>query len=262
MFGLFGSAPLIEPENANWQFECFEWLLRNTGGFKVFAKGSLVLPTNQFFPQRGLGGHALAEALFAQVKEYAGMSDWPCTLEAQDEDVDPVLSPSILIEDVPSSPGGTFSAQEAGVKITYSPHLLANPMSLIAIFAHELAHYFTAAFPEEPPGGWDDMEFATDLTSVFLGFGIFAANSVCTFSQFSIGWQTRRIGYLSEREVVHALAIFSALMGVSKADVLAGIKPSLRGFYKRACKSLSAQGERIERMKAIDGVAVHATQSA
>ncbi len=35
MFGLFKSKPLLESDLVDWQFQCFEWLLRNTGGMRV-----------------------------------------------------------------------------------------------------------------------------------------------------------------------------------------------------------------------------------
>ena len=33
MFGFFKRTPLIEPAVMNWQFDCFEWLLKNMGEF-------------------------------------------------------------------------------------------------------------------------------------------------------------------------------------------------------------------------------------
>ena len=90
---------MIEPAVMDWQFDCFEWLLKNTGGFKVFSETVLVQPSSQFFPQYGMTGPELAEALFLQVKEYAGMSDWPCKLEAQDEDPNPVVAPLLRSEE-------------------------------------------------------------------------------------------------------------------------------------------------------------------
>ncbi len=266
VFGFFKRAPLIESEAMNWQFDCFEWLFKNTGGFKVFSETVLVQPTNQFFPQHGITGQKLAEALFVQVKEYAGMSNWPCKLEVQDEDPNPVVAPTLVVQGAPSSPAGTFSAAEEGVVITYNPGSISDPMSLIATFAHELAHYLTGAFPEEPPEGWDNWEYATDVTSVFLGFGIFAANSAFTFSQFtsvgSQGWRSNRLGYLSEPEIIHALGIFSALKGIPQSEILEHLKPSLRGLYKRACKDLLGQAQRIERLKKIEAVESYAIQSA
>ncbi len=181
------------------------------------------------------------------------MGQWPCRLEAQEEDPNPVVAPTLVIQEAPSSAAGTFSASGDEVVITYNPASIADPMSLIATLAHELAHYLTGGFPEEPPGGWDNWEFATDIASVFLGFGIFAANSRFNFSQFttvdSQGWRSQQHGYLSEPELLHAQAIFSALLNVPPKEVLAHLKSSLRGLYRRACKDVAAQSKRIEMLK-------------
>ncbi len=53
MLGLFRSAPLVSPESASWQFETFRWLMRNAGGYEVFRSTPLVLPTDEFFPDKG-----------------------------------------------------------------------------------------------------------------------------------------------------------------------------------------------------------------
>ena len=80
MLGIFRRGPLLGEELTAWQFDCFAWLLRHTGGLSALRQRRLIQPTAQHFPQRGIADHALAAALFAQVMAYAGMSDWPCTL--------------------------------------------------------------------------------------------------------------------------------------------------------------------------------------
>ncbi len=254
MFGLFRQKPLLDPEAAEWQFDCFAWLLRNSGGFPRFRRTVLILPTERFFPQRGERGQAMAEAVFQQVKIHAGMQNWPCLLKQQEQDLTLEFAPTLALQDAPASPAGTFTATDLPV-ITYNPKELAEPLSFIATMAHELAHYFTGGFREEPPGGWDNWEFATDLTSVFLGFGLFSANSCFSFSQFtsvhSQGWQSQRHGYLSEPELLHALAIFSTLLEIPHQQILPHLKPSLRGRYKQACKEMQAHSQRIAALQTI-----------
>jgi hypothetical protein len=247
MFGLFRKGPLLGDELADWQFECFEWLLRHTGGLEAFRRYRLILPTPQFFPHDGSRGHAFAEMIFNQVKAHAGMADWPCTLECQEGDPDTRVSPQAFVKDAPKSPAGTFRMREEGdgALITYNPDSLHDPMSLVATFAHELAHYRIAAFGEPPPGGWEIHEPATDLAAVFTGFGIFLANSRFHFSHFDdgkiAGWRTRHQGYLSEPEVLHMHAICSVTLGINQRETVPHLKPSLRGIYKRVYKDVAGQ---------------------
>jgi len=237
MLGWFRRDALLECELAQWQFDCFGWLLRHTGGFDALRRRPLVQPTPRFFPERGLQGHALAEAVFARVRGYAGMADWPCELQVQVADPNPVVAPALLVKNSPLSPAGTFRATEGGALITYHPNRMGDPMSLVATFAHELAHYRTAGCPEPPPGGWEVWEHATDLAAVFLGFGLFLANSRFRFSQFSdgqtMGWQWRQQGYVSEPEILHMHAIRCVLLGTPVRETLDHLKPALRGIYKR-----------------------------
>ena len=243
MFGLFRRGALLGTELSDWQFGCFEWLLRHTGGLEAFQQRRLIQPTPQFFPHDGSRGHAFAEMIFNQVKGYAGMVEWPCVLQCQEEDPNPHVAPALLIQGSPQSPAGTFRATEEGALITYHPHQLQNPMALVATFAHELAHYLIKPFPEPPPGGWEVWEPATDLTAVFMGFGIFLANSRFNFTQYSngqtMGWRSQRLGYLSEPEVLHMHAIFSVVRGIEQRETLSHLKPALRGIYKRVYKDVA-----------------------
>ncbi|RAP57711.1 hypothetical protein BTJ49_07400 [Oleiagrimonas sp. MCCC 1A03011] len=203
----------------------------------------------------------MALALFEQVKEHAGMLDWPCVLQPQQADPDIHVGPALLVQGAPQSPAGTYRRGEEGVVITYRSAGLSDPESLIATLAHELAHYRTADFPEPPPGGCELWEPATDLTAVFLGFGLFLTNSHFRFSQHmnqdSLGWRTTRHGYLSEPELLHAHAIFCALRGLPVAETLRHLKPALRGLCKRLFREVAACTERLDQLRAMVGTSVH-----
>ena len=98
----------------------------------------------------------------------------------------------------------------------------------------------------------DYFEPATDVTACFLGFGLFGANSAFEFEQFtdfdSQGWRSSSLGYLSQREWLLNLAIFVALTGASPDDAKAGLKPALRGDFKRPLKFVETEhlGEKVK----------------
>jgi len=180
---------------------------------------------------------------FEQVKKYAGMSDWPCTLESQEEDPNLVVSPTVVIKNVENNPLGTFSVNENDeVVITYNPSLSSNPVQMVATFAHELSHYLTSSASTPPPGGWDNWEFATDICATFLGFGVFTANAAFNFQQYtgvdSQGWQTSGGGYLSEAEYSYSLAIFLHLKGISPEYVYVHCDQNIKNYLKKAYSEL------------------------
>ena len=247
MFQLFKSKPLLSEADLTFQVETYAWLLKYFGGDDFYKTTQLVLPTSSFFPEQVSEPKQAALATFESVKQHAGMATWQCQLVAQDDDINPIVSPTMVVQNAPAQPNGTFQATEDNnVVITYKPSLIGQPIQLVATLAHELSHYLTATAQEPPPGGWENWEFATDITATFLGFGIFMANSAFNFRQYSNaesqGWQSNTSGYLSEQEHIYALAIFLKLKQLPISHALVHLKPHLRKFLKKADKELDKSG--------------------
>lgn len=114
---------------------------------------------------------------------------------------------------------------------------LKDPLSLVATLAHELGHIMLLR-----PGLVDrddpDMEPLNDLLTIFLGFGVFTANSAFRFEQhtdyMSQGWSTRRLGYLSEEQLGYALARFAFERGERKPAWISFLSPNIAVYLKRS----------------------------
>jgi hypothetical protein len=248
MFGLFGPKLPIDADELEFQLATFQWLDREYGG--EGGDVPLVLPTPRFFPPSGRQGHERIEDLFGHVKAAAGMADWPCELRPGAEDRPVQLGATLLLrhEGAPA-PCGTFQVSGADgvpkVVITYNPALADEPTAMIATLAHELGHYLMSTAQSDPPGGWDLHELHTDLAAVYLGFGIFLANSARSFAQFSdggvSGWSSRTQGYLSEAALVTALAVVERLRGREPVEAAPWLKSYLQADLKAAAKALARQ---------------------
>ncbi len=261
MLNFFKSRNLLTKEDQDFQHACYAWLLKYFGGDHFYKEAQLVLPTKDFFPAQVDSPEAAAAATFAQVKKFAGMAEWPCSLVAQEEDPDFVVAPTLVVQNVENNPSGTFSTNENNeVTITYNPGLTANPSQMVATFAHELSHYLTATAPEPPPGGWDNWEFATDICASFLGFGIFVANSAFSFGQYtsvdSQGWRSSRGGYLSEAEHSYSLALFLLLKEIPFARALEHCDANIKSNLKRAQKELEGNAI-IDELRSVEYQASH-----
>lgn len=259
MFGLFAPKLPIDSDELEWQLATFKWLGAEFGSV---GESDLVLPTAQFFPPSQRRGGGRVEDLFASVKAAAGMSDWPCELRAGAGDRPAHVGTGLLLRHEGASPPcGTFAIDdgEGGQKvvITYNPSLADDSGALIATFAHELGHYLMSTAKSAPPGGWDLHELHTDLTAVYLGFGIFLANGARSFGQFQsggeTGWSSSTQGYLSEGALVTATAIFQRLAGRDPLAAAPYLKPYLESDLRKAAKALdrlhpdvSASVERID----------------
>jgi hypothetical protein len=122
-------------------------------------------------------------------------------------------------------------------QISVNQSQMKDPMSLVATLAHEIGHVILLR-----PGlvGRDepDMEPLNDLLTIFLGLGVFAANSAFRFEQYtdnySQGWSTRRSGYLSEELFGYALARFALERGETKPEWRLFLSTNVAAYMKRS----------------------------
>jgi hypothetical protein len=241
---MFGPGKMfLEKDLQDWHVDCWSWLMRWGGGAQRLRSTDLVLPNRTFFPPTEAEGHARAVHVFNTVKRLAGMETWPAKLEAQRE-LAGRLGPLAHVQNGRTA-AGTFSQHGNSALVTYDPAQIKQPIVLVATFAHELGHYLTENFPVllAPP---DRMEPATDVATIFLGFGVFGANSASNFSQFagteSQGWSMQRLGYLTDAEWSFGLAMFGALSGRGIEEMKDHLKSSLWGEVKRAAKIIERDG--------------------
>lgn len=204
----------LDPARRQWQFETYAWLLRSCGGYPKFLDTELVLPIAEHFPDRGMKGHAAAAALFRRVRDHAGMADWPCIAE-------PTRDPL-------ATDGGTPLSTGERIRVIHYAAAEPDPAMLVANFAHELARYLVESFDEPPPGGALLHEPAVDLAAVFIGFGVFMANSAACKAP----WE------LNEGELVHALALFCHLRKVPEEAVDPHLNAHVRKYLRLATRDL------------------------
>jgi hypothetical protein len=243
MFGLFGARLPIEADEFEWIMACFRWFTTEFDGHRSLHRDALVLPDTRTFPPSRTQGHERAMELFDVVKRRAGMSHWQCDLIPGEAERGTRVATGLGLRHVSKpAPLGTFSYADGRYRITYNPSELDRPQSLIATFAHELAHYLLHTARTPSPGGRDLHEHATDLAAVYLGFGVFMANSAKNFSQFQNfgeqGWEMRPQGYLSELALTTGLAMFVRLSDTDAKSAERELKDYLRAPFRKALKAI------------------------
>jgi hypothetical protein len=234
---MFGKKSYIDEDFFEWAVTLAAWTIDNFDGLDQLRKTKLVTPSAEFFPKSRLGGGAKAQELFEQVKAYADMADWQCTLQPQQERAPHHLGDSIMQKYHAAQPAGTFSEKLSDgnfkATITYDPHLIDRPIELIATFSHELAHLLMTSAGAEFPFHPDMEEPATDGLAILMGFGVFIANGSSGFRSDDQGWEYHRAGYLCEGEILHVLSTFLILSGNPIEHAKPYLKPHL---YKRLAK--------------------------
>jgi hypothetical protein len=243
MLGLFRPKVPIDGDELEWLIACYAWMAREFGGIARLLGTALVLPSTEFFPPSDLTGHPRALELFGQVKALCGMAEWQCDLVAGAADRESSVGPAQLLRHhAKPQPAGTFGYHAGRYFVTYNPSTLKEPQAFVAMLSHELGHYLIHSAQSRPPGGAELEEHATDLASIFLGFGIFSANSAKNFRQhqdFEVqGWQMQSLGYLSELARVTALALFVCLARSDAKAAEAGLKDYLRGPFRKALSAI------------------------
>lgn len=226
-----GARPFLEPELEAWHLEAWGWLLGHLGGVPALRTAPLVTPTRDFFPPTDATGHARTRHVLQHVKRHAGMADVPCRLVAQQPQPNLRLGELVSLQRDRPTAAGTFGLRGNTPAITYDPAVAEDPMMLVAVLAHELAHLRLAPLPDSPPGGAEATERATDLATVAMSFGLFGANCAFGFERFqdtgSQGWSWSRLGYLEERGWAFALAVLFELTGRDAGSVRRYLKPHL-----------------------------------
>jgi hypothetical protein len=244
MFRLFPPRLPVDADEFDWILACFRWFDDEFDASRRYlGNPRLVMPDADTFPPSPTRGHARAAELFEIVRRRAGMIDWDCDLIPGEAERGTRVSTGLGLRHLGDAPPlGTFAFANGRYRISYNPSLLERPASLIATFAHELAHYLLHTARTPPPGGRDLQEHATDLAAVYLGFGLFLANSAQTFRQFEgfgeYGWEMRRQGYLGEPALTTALALFVRRAGTDARAARAALKPALRSPFCAAIRAI------------------------
>lgn len=248
----------VDSEEWEWLLAGFQWLQREFPDLD--AQRPLALPTNDFFPPSSSRGADRGEELMAQVKAIAGIPDWPVQLVP----VEPPRRGAVNAVSALQSESGACGSFQAGrtadgltiAEIRYTLDQLDNPAGLVATFGHELAHYLLYARTHPIPGGDPVEELFTDLTAIWLGFGIFLGNNARYSGHvdegggrgwFVSGWQ----GYLGERMLMTALALSEMLAGRDPAAAAPYLKTHLASDVRAAHRYAARKDLRAE-VEAID----------
>ena len=231
----FGTRQIVDDDTAGWHVENFSWLAHQFGGGGRFERSRLVLPDREFFRADGETGHALALRLFDQVKAHCGLAERSIRLIPDHNPLAAREPWSPVMVEGRKHAAGTFYNGGYGAEITYVPQLLDRPQNLIATLAHELSHYVLATARRAPVCEPDEEEFLTDLTAVFLGFGVFMANARL---DHEANGAVSSAGYLPQPDLIFALALYLRAKDLDPAPAYGALKPHLASLLKRALKAM------------------------
>src|SRR5262245_14406851 len=211
MFGWFGSKPEcpVDLPTSQWIERRWAWLTQEFGAERLRA-ARVILPTPEFFPDSYTGTDGDARRMLDRVCGYMGIA--PETVELSlYQDRNPVYDGEWR-----QGTAGLYHEEAGKFRVWVEVGNLDDPLALVATMAHELGHVHLLGHGRVSPDA-DDHEPLTDLLTVYLGMGIFTANSVIREHYWDLGttsgWRIGRRGYLSMPMYGYALALFAEARG-------------------------------------------------
>lgn len=246
----------VTADDREWVDHGFARLERLLGRSRMLH-AKVVLPTAEYFPDPYDKTACAAEALFRRVCAYMSVDRRRIEFEVFPDETEELskLVPSwnsssggcagLYTHDASDDPAGTDGEKRMVIAVRNTQ--LQDPLTLVATLAHELGHVILlggglldAATPDHEP--------LTDLLTVFLGMGIFTANSAALFQQYQDetrqGWSMRRLGYLPEEVFGYALAKFAAERGEDTPPWIRHLSTNVRAYYKRSRACLNREKPR------------------
>jgi hypothetical protein len=250
LFTFQSKLPVTDAER-EWVDRGFERLERLLGRRRMLD-APVVLPDEEHFPDYYDESPAAAEKLFQRVCRFMHVNHRTVMLEVFPDETDELqkLLPywqghtdrcaGLFVHKPETAESGDSSHERMVVAIRSTQ--LKDPLALVGTIAHELGHVILLGggllAPDTP-----DHEPLTDLLTVFLGVGIFSANSAGRFRQYQdemrYGWSMERLGYLSQEVYGYALAKFAMLRGEENPAWIKHLSLNVRAYCKRSLSWLA-----------------------
>ena len=137
---------------------------------------------------------------------------------------------------------GLYSQQGGRTAIWLEESRLADPVSVVATFAHELCHADLLGDGRITRDAADH-EPLTDLATIYFGMGVFTANASFRDKSYRSGnwehWSISRQGYLTAPILAYALALFAWLREEPKPSWARHLRLDVRSPFRKALSYLA-----------------------
>lgn len=226
----------VSLDHKDWLEESMLWLHRKLR-VEEFCTKQVVLPTAEFFPDKYEASKTGVNTLLSRVMMYMGVKPKLVKLEIYSEGSNKIYEGLPEYSFKKSGSSGHMHSKKRNGKylIGVEESSLSNPFGLVATLAHELGHVILLD-GKHMRSSEHDHEFMTDLLTVYLGFGVFTANSAFQHHSHRSGWSVSRQGYLSESMFGYALALYARMRGEAGPSWIKHLDKNIRLYFKSSRK--------------------------
>jgi hypothetical protein len=232
------------------------WLLERSAeliaaaGFEGYVTAPLVLPDSRSFPEPWTADARSVRRVAMRLLGYAGL-ELGVEIEVFAGERRTELD-AHGIEQVVGHEGAAawFAGIDAGVCLFgCEVDQLDDPTGVVAAIAHEVAHAFRRHHGLEVDDH-DLEERLTDLTTIYLGFGVLTTNAALRHRSaglFDVGtmaghtWSRKQLGYLPPEAMADALALWHFVRGddaPTRKAIVRVLETNQAAWFKRALASL------------------------
>ena len=221
----------VERQDKEWLEGRMNWLANEFG--LAFVRGiPVILPTLEFFPDPWEETEAAIRAMLDRMCSFMGIVPNNVVLH--------------LYRDKSFTPTAGLYEKDGEMIHLWLEDNVCDPMAIVAVMAHELAHARLLGDGRVSPDD-RDMEPLTDLSTVFFGLGIFGANACLHYQSTTVGnWnytQSGTMGYLHQRLWGYALGVFAVMRGECRPEWMQYLRLDIRCMVKETIRYISNTGD-------------------
>ena len=236
-------------DEQGWVLDSLHDLIEQKG-IQPFVSAHLLTPTEEFFPDTWTPDKEGVQQVLSRMMVYAGLQDLQVSLVLSGQPNQELNS--LLVTPYEKNPAGWF----AGIRhnccfFGMDVEHIHEPEEVVAVFGHEVAHAYRHYHKLEVED-IEEEERLTDLTCVYLGFGIFNTNSSFRYRSGGLNglsteghqWSIQSKGYLSPELFSFALAvqwIVRDLPNMERTQLLRHLETNQRSYVRKTLKRLKGQ---------------------
>ena len=233
-------------EEKSWLVSRLAELIAKQGAAQ-FVSMPLVEPTPEFFPDLWSFSHRGLDRLVRRLMQYAGLSGLEVELDTYDG-----LEYSDSTEHerrIRSSAALFWGIVDGRCRFGFNTQAPPDAEYMAGVMAHETAHAYRAHHKLSASTSEEEEELLTDLTAVYLGFGILTTNISYRFrtsgrmegQSARHRWSTQAAGYLPPQAFAYLLAIQMTARNLGWDDrglLLKHLEPNQEAFTKSALEEV------------------------
>ncbi|HWB74995.1 MAG TPA: hypothetical protein VG755_08560, partial [Nannocystaceae bacterium] len=218
-------------------------------GWQHFVLAPIVLPTERFFPDRWTPDEDGVGLLAMRLLRYAGLGELGVQLQLFAEHDAARASGGLVQSERHAGAAAWFAGIDDGVcRFGTNIDKLGDALGVTAALAHESAHAVRRYHALEVADVQTE-EQLTDLTAVYLGFGVLLANAAARHRSWNVAGDPfvsarsfESLGYLSPQAQCFAIACQTTARGGRDAAVERALATNQAGWYRAASTWLEREG--------------------